>query len=93
MTATGVNFSWISRSNSQFNALEPTHTSKPSMTTTTRCTYCRKKLDIGRDAISAQNGVIGHKRFIPLDDMLIFCCDECVRQHFNGGPKVRPRIP
>lgn len=58
-----------------------------------RCTLCRSRLDIGRDAIGAQNGVVGHKRFVPLDDMLLFCSEECIRQHFNGGPKQRPRIP
>lgn len=57
------------------------------------CGYCRTRLDIGRDSLGVQRGVVGHKRFIPLDDVIVFCSDECVSKYFNGTPSVQPRIP
>jgi len=58
-----------------------------------QCGYCRKRLEIGHDVRGVQHGVVGHKRFIPLDEAVLFCSDECLSRYYNGTPKLPPRIP
>ncbi len=58
-----------------------------------QCTYCRSKIAIGGDCWGVQQGVMGNERFIPLEDQLIFCSEECVHKHFNGSLRLAERIP
>ncbi|HOC43268.1 MAG TPA: hypothetical protein PKJ99_09695 [Thermoanaerobaculales bacterium] len=62
-------------------------------TTRRQCAYCRKTLDIGQDVLGAHHGVLGHQRFIPLDDLVVLCSEECLCHYFNGTPKLPPRVP
>ena len=59
------------------------------------CANCRRELDVGVDAIESQAGVIGLKGFVPLGEILFFCCDRCISEHFDLSdlPKKQPRIP
>ena len=52
-----------------------------------KCTACDSELDIGRDIIQVIEGVIGTRDFVPLEDALVFCSDDCLRKHFraDGG--------
>ena len=58
-----------------------------------QCTFCRSKIEIGMDCWAAQQGVMGSERFIPLEDQMIFCSEECVHKHYNSAPKLAERIP
>jgi len=58
-----------------------------------RCENCRRDLLLGYDVIAIQNGVIGGRGFVPLDDLAYFCCDRCVRDFYGNGVEVKPRIP
>ena len=59
------------------------------------CANCQRELDVGVDAGMWVDGVMGTKDFIPLENMLLFCCDQCHRDYFDIGslPSVSPRIP
>jgi hypothetical protein len=59
------------------------------------CASCRRELDIGVDVIKVDEGVIGVKGFVPLEKMLFFCCERCLRDYFDlsGLPSLPPRIP
>jgi hypothetical protein len=52
---------------------------------TKECMNCQFALDMGRDAISFELGVIGPRGFIPLDEKMLFCCEKCVKEYFNGN--------
>jgi hypothetical protein len=49
------------------------------------CMNCQSDLDMGRDAIGVELGVIGPRGFIPLDDKMLFCCEKCVKEYVNGN--------
>lgn len=59
----------------------------------TKCTLCRARLEIGINCWATQQGVMGGKRFIPLEEQSIFCSEECVHRHFNGSLRVGRRLP
>ena len=55
---------------------------------------CKRKLNIGLDVIGVQNGVIGTRGFIPLEDMILFCNEECLKKYFeNNNLNNTQRIP
>ena len=60
-----------------------------------KCDNCRIELDIGRDAIRVDQGVVGMKGFVPLEGILFFCCIKCLRDYFDMGDlkSLPPRIP
>lgn len=59
------------------------------------CANCRQELDIGFDAIRVDAGVIGMKDFIPLDKILFFCSEDCIKNYYDLGdlPEVGRRVP
>jgi len=59
------------------------------------CANCRRELDVGVDVIQVDEGVIGVKGFVPLEKMLLFCCERCLRDYFDLSnlPSLPPRIP
>lgn len=44
-----------------------------------QCEHCRRELQLGEDVIRMENGVIGPRGFIDLDDAMFFCNDECLK--------------
>lgn len=60
-----------------------------------KCSECDGDIAIGRDVIRVQEGVIGTKDVIPLSEELLFCCEECVRRHFDDAEVIKfdRRIP
>jgi len=59
------------------------------------CANCRGELYLGVDAIKVDAGVIGMKDFVPLEEVLLFCCEKCLREYYDLGdlPSVPQRIP
>jgi hypothetical protein len=62
---------------------------------TKKCANCRREIDVGRDAIRSEEGVIGVKDFVALGEPLFFCCEECAGDYFDVSdlPSMPPRIP
>lgn len=53
---------------------------------------------MGKDVLGVQEGVIGPRGFVPLEDMLFFCSDDCSRDYFGKVdlsklPKVNRKVP
>ena len=46
------------------------------------CLHCRRDLDQGVDVLAQQDGVIGPRGFVPLEDMRFLCSDECRDGYF-----------
>ena len=59
------------------------------------CANCIRELDIGVDVLRVDEGVIGMKGFVPLENTLLFCCERCLRDYFDIGdlPGVPRRFP
>ncbi len=60
-----------------------------------KCTNCCSKLDLGKDAIKVDEGVIGLKGFITLEKVSYFCCEKCLTEYFDttGLPNIPGRFP
>lgn len=58
-----------------------------------KCTYCQTDLAIGVKAIEVREGLVSPKRFVPLGEQMLFCSDECIRCHYNGGDEVVEPLP
>ena len=59
------------------------------------CANCIRELDIGVDVLRVDEGVIGMKGFVPLENTLLFCCERCLRDYFDIGdlPSMPGRFP
>lgn len=53
------------------------------------CGYCRRTLALGRDALGLQKGVLGPRGFVPLEEMVLFCSELCLRAYFNSSDEER----
>jgi len=60
-----------------------------------KCANCQRELDVGVDSIKVDEGVIGTKGFVPLENSMFFCSGRCLRSYFDTDdlPSVPPRIP
>lgn len=47
------------------------------------CEQCNRELAIGFYVGQYQDGAIGPRGFIPLDDALLFCSRCCIRDYFD----------
>ena len=59
------------------------------------CGQCRRELDLGVNIYGAHEGVIGPRGFVPLEDMALFCSEECLRDYFGKVDitKLARKIP
>jgi len=59
------------------------------------CANCERELDVGVDAIRADEGVMGMKGFVPLEKTLLFCCEKCLTEYYDLSdlPSAPGRIP
>jgi hypothetical protein len=56
------------------------------------CLQCRRRLRLGVDVWSVEQGVIGPRGVVPLEAALLFCGEECLSKYFNGAEvEVKPR--
>ncbi|MCK6465304.1 MAG: hypothetical protein L6Q93_10770 [Phycisphaerae bacterium] len=60
-----------------------------------RCARCRRSIEPGADVIGLQDGVLGPRGFIPLEEHRFFCNEDCLRADFDHGDveKLPRRIP
>lgn len=60
-----------------------------------RCTACDRELPQGVDVTALQDGVIGPRGFVPLEEMSFFCGWACLERHFCDVEveKLPRRIP
>lgn len=61
----------------------------------TECAECHTELQLGVNVLGAQEGVVGPRGFVPLEDMLFFCNEECLKRYFGDADllKVPRKIP
>ena len=60
------------------------------------CATCRVTLNEGDGVLELTEGIIGMRGFVPLENALVFCSSECLKDSFNGGKgRVvrKPKIP
>ena len=60
-----------------------------------RCAECDRPLRLGVDVITLEHGVIGPRDVVPLQDVLLFCGDACLKKSVedNQVERLPRRIP
>ena len=58
-----------------------------------RCASCQRNLEEGMDVLGFQNGIIGSRGFVPLEDAILFCSKECLRSYFADSKGYVERVP
>lgn len=58
-----------------------------------RCANCREKIELGQAVIGAHQGVLGPRGFVPLEEPLLLCTEECTSDHYQPAEKGQERIP
>ena len=58
-----------------------------------QCASCQKDLEDGMDVIGVQEGIIGSRGFVALDEMLLFCSVSCLRNYFADPKGYVERVP
>lgn len=66
---------------------------QPTKTHRQHCANCRKPLTLGTNLYGLQEGVIGPRGFVPLEDPVLLCTMQCVRAHGTDVPSGPERIP
>jgi hypothetical protein len=58
-----------------------------------KCNTCQRELREGMNVFEVQEGVIGISEFVALDEKLLFCRLECLKNYFSGsrGYEQAPR--
>ena len=49
------------------------------------CHHCKHRLELGEDVLTVEEGVIGPRGVVPLQEVLVFCSERCLGEHFDGG--------
>ncbi len=59
------------------------------------CLTCRRELSEGTNVLEVQEGIIGKLGFVSLEEKLLFCNFECLRNYLNGskGHVLKRRVP
>ena len=59
------------------------------------CTNCKRTLDLGVDALTVQEAVLGPRGIIPLGELLLFCSETCLMDYFDLSDlvEVQRRVP
>ena len=60
---------------------------------TTVCEQCRRELALAADVLTVEQGVIGPRGVVPLNDVRFFCCEECLSAYFGSNNKDIPKMP
>ena len=58
-----------------------------------RCASCQKDLEEGTDVLGVQEGIIGSRGFVPLEEPLLLCSKECLRNYFADAKGNVERVP
>lgn len=57
------------------------------------CAQCRRELREGEDAFAFQEGVIGLRGFVPLEDLGFLCSEACRREYFDMSSESAVHLP
>ena len=60
---------------------------------TMRCASCQQDLREGMDVIGVQEGIMGSRGLVPLEEMLILCSVDCLRSYFSDPKGYVQRVP
>lgn len=64
---------------------------------TTRCDNCHQAIDFGKSLFKTEEGVLGPRGFVSLDNNRLFCSEACLSDYFEDividRPKLRRRVP
>ena len=55
-----------------------------------------RELKEGDDVFELTEGILGMRGFVPLENALVFCSTQCLKNSFNGGKgrvAQEPKIP
>ena len=63
-----------------------------------KCAHCREEIGYGKDILAVEEGVAGPRGFIPLEEKLLFCSEECLRDYYDKVdlsklPKMNRKVP
>lgn len=63
-----------------------------------KCATCRRELNEGSDVFQVEEGIVGLSGFVPLDDAVVFCSVECLKEYFKASRgydrwKAPDRVP
>ncbi len=58
-----------------------------------RCASCQQDLKEGMDVIGVQEGIMGARGFVALEEMLMLCSVECLRSYFSDAKGYVQRVP
>lgn len=58
-----------------------------------RCAACDRDIIVGEDVIAHRVGVIGPRGFVPLEDTMYFCNEDCELQHCQDVTGDRRSLP
>lgn len=57
------------------------------------CASCQKELKEGQDVIGVQEGIIGPRGFVQLEERLLLCSIDCMKSYFADNGSYVERIP
>ena len=60
-----------------------------SFDTHNKCQYCAKELPQGVNVIKIQQGVLGPKGYVALEDGELFCDERCLRDFYGNNELTR----
>ena len=59
---------------------------------TTRCDKCHRSIAHGESLFKTEEGVLGPRGFISLDNNRLFCSEACLSGYFDDMAIDRPRL-
>ena len=81
---------------SQFKLLQHLHILPPQESDRGEnmlCASCQRNLTEGMDVLGVQEGVVGPRGFVPLEEILLLCSEECLRTYFADPSGDVERVP
>ena len=58
-----------------------------------QCASCQEHLKEGTDALGVQEGIIGSRGFVPLEEHVLVCSKNCLRAYFSNNNNDVTRVP
>ena len=58
-----------------------------------RCAECGSDIFEGHDVLRVEEGVVGLRGFVTLDDEEFFCNERCLRRHFDEDASSVGQLP
>lgn len=58
-----------------------------------RCRQCDREMQLGEDAFELEQGVLGPRGFVPLENTVLFCSEACARGFLGGTNEEIKKLP